>query len=111
MSQELGIRLSGLQSQSGLEMPYQKEPGGVRIVLGMVRQNGLPNLGTPQRETLRHNPDECCRLAVEREAFAQDLAIAQEPALPKLVAHDKDRRRAGLRIGRDEIAPQQWFYP
>ena len=91
-------------------MAHQQKPGRGRIGLPVLDLSRLPDLCPPQRKTLRHDTNECGRLAVEGEALSQNLRVACKSSSPKLVAHDKHRRRSGAGIRWREVAPEKRFY-
>src|SRR6266849_911687 len=76
---------------------------GTSLRCGRCRVAGLlrnPHVGIAPTETWRHDTDKGVRRAVEDKSLVDESRIGVETSDPSFVAHNEDRRRAWLVIGR-----------
>ena len=95
-----GLRYVGIGSQAADHAKPPKTVLPERLVTWRHLWNHLD--GPPQvrlasnleaEESRRSNPDDCEWKFIERNVFSYHLRIECEPALPKVVAYDRDRLR------------------
>jgi hypothetical protein len=98
------IRLGLLQGHARLQSRLKDEPP---LVVRGIQLGRLPEVRPALGESLGHDADQRCRLAVQHKRAAQDRRVQMETPLPHFVAHYENGGGGGLGVlGRND-APEQ----
>ena len=105
------LRIGLIERDAGLDEAEHRDlvAGRAQIVAGRGRELAVERdpqlLVHREGESRRHDADDGRRLAVDADAFADDVAAGPEIALPELVADERHLLGARLVVGGGKIAP------